>query len=214
MPRPTLDAVEARVAGALAEKALATPDQYPMTLAGLVAACNQKTAREPVTDLSPRAVTDALDRLTRRGLAGTSTGAGHRVAKFRHTLDRALDLSQRELAVLTVLLLRGAQTPGEIRTRTKRLARFESVDAVDEALWMLADRDEPLVVTLPRRPGQSADRVAHLLSGPVEAATEAAEAAPSVEDAGPPPVSDFAALEARVAALEAEVAALRDALGG
>ena len=214
MPRPTLDATEARVAGALAEKALATPDQYPMTLASLVAACNQKTAREPVTDLSPRAVTDALDRLARRGLAGTSTGAGHRVAKFRHTLDRALDLSQRELAVLTVLLLRGAQTPGEIRTRTERLARFESVDAVDEALWMLADRDEPLVATLPRRPGQSADRVAHLLSGPVEAATEAAEAAPSAEDAGPPPISDFAALEARIATLEAEVAALRDALGG
>ena len=211
MPRPTLDAAEARVAGALAEKALATPDQYPMTLAGLVAACNQKTAREPVTDLSARAVTDALDRLARRGLAGTTTGSGHRVAKFRHTLDRALDLSQRELAVLAVLLLRGPQTPGELRTRTARLVAFESVEAVDEALWMLADRDEPLVATLPRRPGQSADRVAHLLSGslPDEPAALAEEAFE-----GPAPVSDFAALVARIEALEAEVAALRDALGG
>ncbi len=209
MPRPTLDATEARVAGALAEKALATPDQYPMTLASLVAACNQKTAREPVTDLSARAVTDALERLGRRGLAGTTTGGGHRVAKFRHLLDRALDLSQRELAVLTVLLLRGAQTAGELKTRTARLAPFESVEAVDEALWMLGDRDEPLVQTLPRRPGQAADRVMHLLSGAIRDdetldETDAFEA---------PAVSDFASLEARVAALEAQVAALREALG-
>ena len=210
MPRPTLDATEARVAGALAEKALATPDQYPMTLASLVAACNQKTAREPVTDLSARAVTDALDRLGRRGLTGTTAGAGHRVAKFRHLLDRALDLSQRELAVLTVLLLRGPQTAGELKSRTVRLAAFESTEAVDEALWMLADRDEPLVVTLPRRPGQSADRVAHLLSGPI---AEEAEAVDEITGFESPAVSDFVTLEARVAALEAQVAALREALG-
>ncbi len=209
MPRPTLDAIEARVAGALAEKALATPDQYPMTLAGLVAACNQKTARDPVTDLSARAVTDALERLGRRGLAGTTTGGSHRVAKFRHLLDRALGLSQRELAVLTVLLLRGAQTAGELKTRTARLAPFESVEAVDEALWMLGDHDEPLVQTLPRRPGQAADRVTHLLSGPIRE-DEAPDETTAVEA---PPVSDFASLEARVAALEAQVAALREALG-
>ena len=208
MPRPTLDAAEARVAGALAEKALATPDQYPMTLAGLVAACNQKTARDPVTDYASRAVQDALDRLGRRGLVGTTAGAGHRVAKFRHTLDRALDLSQRELAALAVLMLRGPQTAGEIRTRAARLAAFESTEAVEEALWMLTDRDEPLVATLPRAPGQSADRVAHLLCGPVEAAPDDAPD----DDAGAP-ASDFATLEARVAALEAQVAALREALG-
>ena len=219
MPRPTIDPTEARVAGALAEKALATPDQYPLTLQSLVAACNQKTAREPVTDLTPRAVTDALDRLGRRGLAGTTAGAGHRTAKFRHLLDRALDLSQRELAVLTVLLLRGTQTPGEIRTRTARLAPFESVEAVDEALWMLADRDEPLVATLARRPGQSADRVAHLLSGPLPAddvleARNRDEAHAAGASGSPAPVSDLGALAARVEALEAEVAALREALGG
>ena len=218
MPRPTLDVTEARVVGALAEKALATPDQYPMTLASLVAACNQKTAREPVTDLSPRAVTDALDRLGRRGLAGTTAGAGHRVAKFRHLLDRALGLSQRELAILTVLLLRGTQTAGELRTRTARLAAFESVEAVDEALWMLGDRDEPLVATLPRRAGQAADRVAHLLCGPLAerptSGTDEPELSGTPEEGGARPVSDFAALAARVEALEAEVAALREALGG
>ena len=218
MPRPTLDATEARVVGALAEKSLATPDQYPMTLASLVAACNQKTAREPVTDLSARAVTDALDRLGRRGLAGTTAGAGHRVAKFRHLLDRALDLSQRELAVLAVLLLRGTQTAGELRTRTARLAAFESVEAVDEALWMLGDRDEPLVATLPRRPGQAADRVAHLLCGPLAESpprgSDEPEPVGTPEDGGARPVSEFAALAARVDALEAEVATLREALGG
>ena len=216
MPRPTLDATEARVVGALAEKALATPDQYPMTLGALVAACNQKTARDPVTDLSARAVTDALERLGRRGLAGTTTGAGHRVAKFRHTLDRALDLSKREVAALTVLLLRGPQTAGEIRTRTARLVEFESTEAVDEALWMLADRPEPLVATLPRRPGQSADRVAHLLSGPLPMVAdddEGLDVERLGDDAGPAPVSDFVALEERVASLEAQVAALREALG-
>ena len=214
MPRPTLDPTEARVVGALAEKALATPDQYPMTLGALVAACNQRTAREPVTDLSPRAVTDALDRLTRRGLAGTTTGSGHRVAKFRHLLDRALDLSKRELAALSVLLLRGPQTAGEIRTRAARLAEFESVEAAGEALWMLADRDEPLVATLPRRPGQAADRVAHLLSGPLPDDTATSDAV-ETDDApsSPPPVSDFAVLQARVEALEREVARLREALG-
>ena len=216
MPRPTLDPTEARVVGALAEKALATPDQYPMTLGALVAACNQRTAREPVTDLSPRAVTDALDRLTRRGLAGTTTGSGHRVAKFRHLLDRALGLSKRELAALSVLLLRGPQTAGEIRTRAARLAEFESVEAAGEALWMLADRDEPLVATLPRRPGQAADRVAHLLCGPLpEDGWPASVDAPGTAEAsgGTPPVSDFAALQARVEALETEVARLREALG-
>lgn len=204
MSRPTLDAVEVRAAFALAEKSLATPDQYPMTLHALVAACNQKTAREPVTALPERDVQAALERLMRRGLVGTTAGAGHRVAKFRHLLDRGLDLSRRELAALTLLALRGPQTSGEIRTRGERLAPFETVDAAEEALWLLADRDEPLVVRLPRRPGQSADRYAHLLAGDVDAeawAAEAPETAPAASTAG--------GLAARVEALEAEVADLR-----
>jgi uncharacterized protein YceH (UPF0502 family) len=207
MTRPTLDETEARVLGALAEKSMATPEQYPLTMNALVAACNQKSAREPVTSLSEREVSAALERLMRRGLAGTTSGTGHRVAKFRHLADRVLGLSQREMAVLTVLLLRGPQTPGELRTRTARLAPFESVEAVEEALWLLADREAPLVLELPRQPGQSALRTMHLLGGepdPETLAELAAEAAQPAPRAG-------ADLVARVEALEAEVASLREA---
>ena len=215
MPRPTLDATEVRVVGALAEKALATPDSYPLSLNALVAACNQKTARDPVTDLSERDVTAALDRLGRRGLVGTTSGAGHRVAKYRHNLDRALDLSRRELAALAVLLLRGPQTAGEVRTRAGRMADFDDAEAADEALWMLGDRDEPLAARLDRTPGQSADRYAHALSGEPQPGPPAARP----ETAAPPAASapsggggvEEAGLAARVDALEAEVARLREA---
>ncbi len=205
MSRPTLDATETRVAGALVEKSLTTPDHYPLTLNTLVAACNQKSSREPVTEYSEREVQDAAERLMRRGLAGTTAGAGHRVAKFRHNLDRALDLSRRELAALAVLMLRGPQTPGEIRTRTGRLADFASVEDAEEALWMLGDRDEPLVVRLEREPGQSADRYAHTLSGEVEAAP----VAHGVEEEASVPVAGGPTLAERVAELEAEVERLR-----
>lgn len=206
MSRPTLDAVEARVAGALVEKALATPDHYPLTTNSLVAACNQKSSREPVTDYSEREVKDAAERLMRRGLVGTTAGAGHRVAKFRHNIDRSLDLSKRELAALCVLLLRGPQTPGEIRTRTARLAEFADVSDAEEALWMLGDRDDPLVVKLPRAPGQAADRYAHTLSGYIEAAPPAEEGG---DDAHAVPVAGGPTLAERVADLEAEVERLR-----
>ncbi len=203
MSRPTLDPIEARVAAALVEKAMTTPDSYPLSLNALVAACTQKSAREPVMDLSEREVKDAADRLMRRGLIGTTAGSGHRVAKYRHVLDRALDLSRRELAALAVLMLRGPQTSGEIRTRTGRMVEFASVEDAEEALWLLADRDEPLLVRLPRAPGQSADRYAHTLSGEVEAAPVASEEIAAVPVAGGPTLAD------RVAALEAEVERLR-----
>ena len=218
MPRPTLDAVEVRVAGALAEKSLATPDQYPMSLSGLRTACNQKTSREPVTAFTDRDVSDALERLMRRSLAGTSTGSGQRVTKFRHTLDRALGLSARELAALALLMLRGPQTAGEIRSRSARLADFASVDDVDEALWMLSDRDEPLAVKLPREAGRSADRWAHALSGEPAEAAVAADDAPAGASAGaghavqPDGEAEdrIARLEARLGALEREFAAFRE----
>ena len=181
MSRPTLDPIETRVAGALAEKSMATPDHYPLTTNSLVAACNQKSSRDPVTEYTEREVSGAVERLMRRELAGTTSGAGHRVAKLRHLLDRSLDLSRRELAALTVLMLRGPQTPGEIKTRSARLADFASVSDVDDALWMLSDREQPLVVKLDRQPGQSADRYAHLLSGDVETATPSA----SGDNSGP-----------------------------
>ena len=210
MPRPTLDAVEVRVAGSLVEKALATPDGYPLSLNALVAACNQKSGRDPVTDLSERDVTAAIERLSRRGLVGTTSGSGHRVAKFRHNLDRALDLSARELAALAVLMLRGPQTPGEVRSRSGRMAEFADVSDAEEALWLLGDRDEPLAVQLPRAPGQSADRYAHALSGepdPALAAEAPPAAAPAPSASAPPD-----GLAERVAALEEEVERLRSEL--
>ena len=209
MARPTLDPIEVRVAGALVEKALATPDHYPLSLNALVAACNQKSARDPVMALGEREVSAALERLSRRGLAGTTSGSGHRVAKFRHLLDRGLDLSRRELAALGVLMLRGPQTPGEIKARTGRMADFESVEDAEEALWLLSDRDEPLVATLARAPGQSAERYAHLLSGEV---TSGADDASTETLPEPPPTGAARApssLLDRVDALEAEVARLR-----
>ncbi len=211
MSRPTLDPTEARVAGALVEKALTTPDHYPLTLNALVAACNQKSSRDPVMALSSREVQDAAERLMRRGLVGTTAGAGHRVAKFRHNLDRSLDLSHRELAALAVLMLRGPQTPGEIRTRTARLADFAGVEDAEEALWMLGDRDEPLVVRLAREPGQSADRFAHTLSGDVEAAPSLAEGEDGggEEDRPAVPVAGGPTLAERVTDLEAEVERMR-----
>ena len=225
MTLPTLDAAERRVAGALVEKALATPDQYPLSLNALRAACNQKSARDPVVDLSERDVTDAILRLQRRGLVGTTSGSGHRVSKFRHNLDRALDLSRRELAVLGVLLLRGAQTSGELRQRTGRLADFGSVEDVEEALWMLGDRDEPIVRTIPRGPGQSTDRYAHRLGGedghesegPLEGQTTSASSSETDAPAASAPAasespSGRGELADRVEALEHEVAALREAL--
>jgi len=210
MSRPTLDPIEARVAAALVEKALTTPDSYPLSLNALVAACTQKSSREPVMDLSEREVKEAADRLMRRGLIGTTAGSGHRVAKYRHVLDRALDLSRRELAALSVLMLRGPQTSGEIRTRTGRMFEFASVEDAEEALWLLADRDEPLVVRLPRGPGQSTDRYAHTLSGEVEAAAPVEETEVAVPVAGGPSLADrVATLEAEVGRLQAEMEAFR-----
>jgi uncharacterized protein YceH (UPF0502 family) len=213
MPRPTLNPTEVRVAAALVEKAMATPDQYPMSLNALTTACNQKTGRDPVTDLSDAQVADALAALHRRSLVGTVSGTSSRVAKNRHNLDRALDVGARELAVLAVLMLRGAQTPGELRTRTERLFAFESVEAVEEALWLLMDRPEPLAYKLPRQPGHSADRFVHGLSG--EPDPEAFAQAPARPEgavgAALAREERTDALEARVAALEAEVQGLREA---
>ena len=210
MSLPTLDPVEARVAGALAEKALATPDSYPLTLNALVSACNQRSSRDPVMALSDRDVRDAADRLIRRGLVGTTAGSGHRVVKYRHTLDRALDLGRRELAVLAVLLLRGPQTPGELKSRTGRMADLASTADAEEVLWLLGDRDDPLVVTLPRGPGQSADRFAHTLSGDVEPAPAGPDVAETRVAGGPTLADRVGALEAEVARLRDEVSAFRD----
>lgn len=200
--------VELRVLGSLIEKELTTPDSYPLTLNALTASCNQTTNREPVMRLEESAVAAAADALGRRGLVRASTPMGSRVRKYEHVLTNLLHLDRRERAVLGVLLLRGAQTPGELHARTARLADFLDSDQVEGLLEALAARDEPLVARLERRPGQKEVRWSHLLGGPPaeQAFAEDAPAAPAAaaEDGG-----RVAALERRVEELAAEVAGLR-----
>lgn len=203
-----LTSTEQRVLGALAEKEATVPDTYPMTLRGLQSACNQKNNREPVTDLDEHAVQVTLDELKARNLVRfVYASHGARTTKYRHVLHERLGLAPDELAVLTPLLLRGPQTVNELRVRTERAHVFESNDEVLATLERLADRDEPLVVHLPRQSGQKETRWLHLLGGEVD--LDAIAAAP------PPAASPArAGLEARVAELEDRVAALEELLRG
>ena len=209
----TLDLIECRVVGALAEKALATPDYYPMTLNSLVAACNQKTGREPVMELDDDQVARALDHLMRLGLAGTSEGAGSRVTKYRHLLDHHFGLDEAGTAALAVLLLRGPQTVGEVRGRTGRMHEFDTLDAAEATLRSLAERDEPLVTELPVQPGRKEARWAHLLAGELEVEAEEGTTpglAPAMQ-AARAEGDRIEALEARVETLEDELRAVRAA---
>ena len=177
LPRP-LDPVEVRVLGALLEKELLTPDVYPMTLPGLVAACNQRTSREPVTDLTGAEVTGGLDRLRELVLAWKVTGG--RADKWEHNLDAKWQLARPEKALVALLLLRGAQTAAELRTRAERMHEFPSVESVEELLRTMAAHVEPLAVELPRRPGQKETRWAHLAGGmPAEETPALRPAAPT-----------------------------------
>jgi uncharacterized protein YceH (UPF0502 family) len=208
LPRP-LDPVETRLLGALLEKELLTPDVYPMTLQGLLAACNQRTSREPVTDLLAPEATAGLDRLRELVLVWKVTGG--RADKWEHNADTKWGLSKPEKALLALLLLRGAQTAAELRARSERMAELASVEAAEALLGAMATHPEPLVVELPRRPGQKETRWAHLAGGaPADDHATARPAAP----AGPSAIERrFAALEGRVAALEADLAALKASLG-
>ena len=191
-----LNAVEARVLGALVEKEITTPEYYPLSLNALVNACNQKNNREPVMNLEEDAVREALRGLEEDGLAGPSRGDS-RVAKYEHHLQEVFNFTRGETAVICVLLLRGPQTPGELRGRTERMFRFETIDDVLGTLQRLMQREPTLVKPLPRQPGTKETRYAHLLSGEVEA--------PEMAQAGIVAASD----DDRVARLEAEVAELR-----
>jgi uncharacterized protein len=195
------DAVELRVLGCLIEKQQTTPDQYPLSLNALRLACNQTTNRDPVVAYDDETIRDGLTRLSRRDWIRLASGRGSRAVKYRHLLDEALGLSTAELSLLAVLMLRGAQTPGELKQRTERLHSFASLADVEETLERLLGRE--LVGRLPRRPGQKEIRYAQLLGGPVEDAV-----------ARPPdatvPQSD---LSARLAALEERVARLEQRLG-
>ncbi|HKR97834.1 MAG TPA: YceH family protein, partial [Candidatus Angelobacter sp.] len=149
----TLNAAEARVLGALIEKDITTPDYYPLSLNALVNACNQKNNREPVMNLDENAVRDALSSLQEKRLAGPAGGADSRVTKYEHRLQEVFNFDRRETALVCVLLLRGAQTPGELRGRTERMYRFETLEDVQSGLQKLMDRTPPLARVLPRQPG-------------------------------------------------------------
>ena len=194
-----LDAAEARVLGSLMEKEIATPAYYPLSLNALVNACNQRSNREPVMDLDEDEVRQALHGLEDHRMAGSARADG-RVAKYEHWLGEAFNLSRAETALLCVLLLRGPQTPGELRGRTERLHRFEEIADVAAGLQKLMEREPSLAAVLPRQPGTKESRYAHLLSGPVEAATAAATA---------PSPRTVSAQDERLAQLEATVAELQ-----
>ena len=195
------DAVEVRVLGCLIEKQRTTPDTYPLSLNALRAACNQTTNREPVVDYDEATIREALQRLGRRGWTRLASGPGSRAVKYRHLLDEALELSGAELALLAVLMLRGAQTPGELNARAERLYPFASLADLHETLDGLIRRE--LVARLPRRPGQKEERYTQLLGG-----GEAPPATVEPEAVGAADRDD--GLEARIRRLEDEVAALRE----
>ena len=207
LPRP-LDAGEIRVLGALLEKHQATPEHYPLTLNALVAACNQKSNRDPVTELSAGEVEAALDRLRKHVLVWKTGGS--RAEKWEQNVERRWTLDGATKAVMTLLLLRGAQTPGELRARSERLHAFATLDEVESALAKLAESPEPLVAELPRAPGQKEARWTHLAGGPVEDV-----AAPAAPDAGPDLLaSRVALLEEQMAALSRGLSELKQKLGG
>ncbi len=206
-----LTPTESRVLGALIEKDITTPDYYPLSLNALVNACNQKNNRDPVMTLDENAVRDALAGLQEFNLAGPARGADSRVTKYEHRLQEVFNFSRGETAVLCVLLLRGPQTPGELRGRTERMHQFEDLDAVQASLQKLMQREPPLVAVLPRQPGTKESRYAHLLSGEVEAAEPASQSAmPAIHASD----SDerVARLEEQVANLQRELSELKQEL--
>ncbi|MGF6181433.1 uncharacterized protein YceH (UPF0502 family) [Massilia sp. UYP32] len=199
-----LDPVELRVLAVLAEKEALTPDNYPMSLNAIVNGCNQLSSRDPVMQLSDDIVLDTLQRLTERKLVGAISQAGARVVKYEHRMRIKWTLEQDKLAVLTVLMLRGLQTAGEIRTRSGRLHEFKSVQDVETALQFLIDKYPPLVVKLDRAPGTKESRYGHLLGGEitiVAGSEQTSSSASGLTQGG------------RIAQLEEEVASLRGQMG-
>ena len=193
-----LDAVEARVLGSLVEKEISTPDYYPLSLNALMNACNQRSNREPVMNLSEDDVRQGLVGLQDQRLAGPARDADSRVTKYEHRLGEAFNFSRAEAALLCVLLLRGAQTPGELRGRTERMHRFDELSDVLAGLKKLMDRQPPIVAVMPRQPGTKEARFAHLLSG-------------GFEPGSVPPVAEVtdAADPVRLSQIETELAELR-----
>ena len=200
-----LSDVEVRVLGALIEKDITTPDYYPLSLNALVNASNQKNNRDPVMALNEDAVRAALESLQKQRLAGPASGADGRVTKYEHRLQEVYNFDRREIAILCVLLLRGAQTPGELRGRTERMYRFEELEDVHATIEKLSQREPPLVAVLPRQPGTKESRYMQLFSG--EAPTMETVPTRAASSSGDDRVVQ---LESELAALRREVAEMRD----
>ncbi len=203
-----LTPAEARVLGALVEKEATTPEYYPLSLNALVNACNQKNNREPVMQLSEEEVREALHGLEEQELAALARGEG-RVAKYEHRLQEVFNFTRGETAVMCVLLLRGPQTPGELRGRTERIYRFEELEDVLAVLQRLMQREQPVATALARQPGTKEIRYAHLLSGEAEAAAAQAQRGTG-ELCGAPENERLLQLELEVASLRQEIAELRE----
>src|SRR5450755_334775 len=215
---PQLSALEARVIGSLIEKQITTPEQYPLSLNALVLACNQKSNRDPVLELTDRAVQDLVDALMRKHMVIEKSGFGSRVPKYQqrfcNTEFSAQQFTPQERAILCELLLRGPQTPGELRTRASRMAEFTDVGQVEAALEHLAQHEGGArVVRLAREPGRRDARYAHLFSGEIHAAVvTTAAGAPALSGAEAAPGDRLAALEEQVRELRTELHALRQAI--
>ena len=208
-----LNDVETRVLGSLVEKDVTTPDYYPLSLNSLVNACNQKNNRDPVMNLDEGAVREALSTLQEKRLAGPTGSADSRVTKYEHRLQEAFNFTRGETAVLCVLLLRGPQTPGELRGRTERMHRFEDLTEVQSTLQRLMQRDPPLARVLPRQPGTKEARYMHLLAGDVEDVPDVARAHSLASALNGSADNDrVARLEAEVANLQKEFADLKQQL--
>jgi uncharacterized protein len=213
MTSPTLqlNQTEVRVLGSLIEKDITTPDYYPLSLNALVNACNQKNNRDPIMTLDENFVRNALSSLQEKRLAGPAGGADSRVTKYEHRLQEVFNFDRREIAVICVLLLRGPQTPGELRGRSERMYRFETLDDVQSTIQRLSDRQPPLVRVLPRQPGTKESRYVHLFvedTWPTEAyPPQSASESRAANDS-----SRLAALEAEVSSLKKEIVELKQQL--
>jgi uncharacterized protein YceH (UPF0502 family) len=202
-----LTEIETRVLGSLVEKDITTPDYYPLSLNALVNACNQKNNRDPIMTLNEQSVREALATLQEKHLAGPANGTDSRVSKYEHRLQEVFNFDRREIAVLCVLLLRGPQTPGELRSRTERMYHFEALEDVVSTLDRLAQREPRLATILPRQPGTKESRYSHLLSGePQEPNSANVARAPSPANLAT--TSDPSSTD-RILQLEGEVARLR-----
>ena len=217
-----LTEIETRVLGSLIEKDITTPDYYPLSLNALVNACNQKNNRDPVMTLDESAVRHALTSLQEKRMAGPASGADSRVTKYEHRLQEVFNFDRREIAIVGVLLLRGPQTPGELRGRTERMYHFDALEDVVSTLDRLAQREPPLVCILARQPGTKEYRYMHLFSGePLEPTVSRAamerESSPSTTTeaspyAAPPPAQRLAVLEEEVSRLRADLTEVQQQL--